>query len=514
MNRIMHLSFEARAEKNPDAVAVVFQRESLTYRELNEKSNQLARRLREHGVGPETVVGLMLERSLEMIIGIFGILKAGGAYLPLSPAHPPQRLKYILEDSGTELVLTQSHLYLRFQETLQKEMWALDDPQLYKGPAGNLSCLNQPSDLVYVIYTSGSTGKPKGVMIEHRALVNRMEWMQKAYPIGPEDTILQKTPYTFDVSVWEMFWWSMVGAKVCMLAPGMEKFPQAIIEATETHQVTVMHFVPSMMNVFLNYLEGADEMHRMASLRRVFVSGEALMSRHVEKFNHLLYSVNGTYLTNLYGPTEATIDVSAFDCPTAEVPEGNVPIGRAIRNIDLFVIDEDGRRLPEGQVGELCITGIGLARGYVNNPSLTAERFVEVEPGIRMYKTGDLALVRPDGNIEYHGRIDHQVKIRGIRIELGEIESCAMACKGVDQCAVIVREKSDTVVKLVAFYEASEDFELKRLKGHLRSHLPDYMVPGTYVRMDALPLTDNGKVDRKALSSWEDEQKTLGGGAF
>ncbi|MBL0388663.1 amino acid adenylation domain-containing protein [Tumebacillus sp. ITR2] len=494
----MHQYLEEQAAKTPDAVAAVFRNESLTYRELNAKANQLAHHLRQQGVRPESVVGLMLDRSLWMIIGIYGILKAGGAYLPLAPSNPVQRLQYIQEDSGVQVVLTESkHL-----GKLTAQMIALDDEDLYTGSEEDLLCVNQPSDLVYVIYTSGSTGKPKGVMIEHGALVNRLEWMQAAYPIGSRDVILQKTPFTFDVSVWEMFWWSMVGAKVCFLAPGMEKFPQAIMEATETQQVTVMHFVPSMLNAFLNYVEGAGEMSRLQSLRLVFASGEALASQHVEKFNELLHHRNGTRLINLYGPTEATIDVSSYDCPTTGVLSGSVPIGKAITNIGLHVLNVQGDLVPDGEVGELVITGIGVARGYLNNPKLTAEKFVDSPLG-RLYKTGDLARVLPDGNIEYHGRIDHQVKIRGLRIELGEIEACALDYEGVDQCAVVVREESETVVKLVACLVTETSFDLKGLRKHLKDRLPDYMLPGAYELYVTLPLTDNGKVDRKALVARE-----------
>lgn len=505
MSLIMHQWLEQQALNTPDAVAVVFKQEVLTYRKLNAKANQLAHRLREQGVGPEQVVGLMLDRSLEMIIGIYGILKAGGAYLPLSPAHPTQRLQYILEDSGTQVVLTQEKVAAKVRGELDATLLVLDDTDMFTGSVDNPVNQNKPTDLVYVIYTSGSTGKPKGVMIEHAALVNRLEWMQDAYPIGPQDVILQKTPFAFDVSVWEMFWWSMVGAKVCFLAQNMEKFPQAIIETTETQGVTVMHFVPSMLNAFLNYLEGADEMKRMASLRLVFASGEALTAQHVEKFNRFLRQTNGTHLSNLYGPTEATIDVTYYDCPAEGVPAGTVPIGKPIRNIGLLVVDEQAQVLPDGEIGELCITGIGVARGYLNNPRLTAERFVEhpTEPGVRMYKTGDLARMLEDGNVEYHGRVDYQVKIRGLRIELGEIEACVLAYEGVDQCAVIVREESETVIKLVACYVAVETLDLAGLKKYLKQQLPDYMIPGAFVKMDDLQLSDNGKVDRKALAAMD-----------
>ena len=274
------------------------------------------------------------------------------------------------------------------------------------------------------------------------------------------------------------------------------------MEATETQQVTVMHFVPSMLNAFLNYVEGAGEMSRLQSLRLVFASGEALASQHVEKFNELLHHRNGTRLINLYGPTEATIDVSSYDCPTTGALSGSVPIGKAITNIGLHVLNEQGHLVPDGEVGELVITGIGVARGYLNNAKLTAEKFVDSPLG-RLYKTGDLARVLSDGNIEYHGRIDHQVKIRGLRIELGEIEACALDYEGVDQCAVVVREESETVVKLVACLVTKTDFDLKGLRKHLKDQLPDYMLPGAYELYVTLPLTDNGKVDRRALVARE-----------
>ncbi|MDA2704725.1 amino acid adenylation domain-containing protein [Bacillus cereus] len=499
MSTCIQKLFEEQVVRTPDEVAVIFKKETLTYKELNEKSNQLARLLREGGVGPDTVVGIMVERSIEMVVGIFGILKAGGAYLPLSPNHPSSRLQFIIEDSGAKLILTQKQILHRFQDSLKADMLALDSIS-YEGKGENLECINKPSDLVYVIYTSGSTGKPKGVMIEHSALINRIEWMQEAYPISSKDTILQKTPYTFDVSVWEMFWWAIVGAKVCILAPGMEKFPQAIIETTESNDVTIMHFVPSMLSAFLHYLDVTGETNRIKSLKQVFVSGEALLSQHVNRFNKLLNFSNGTLLTNLYGPTEATIDVTAYDCPTHEITEGSVPIGRPIKNIEMFVVDKYGNKLPEGHIGELCISGIGLARGYVNRPQLTAEKFVQYSLDTRIYKTGDLALIRSDGNIEFHGRIDFQVKVNGLRIELGEIESCLMSCEGVLQCAVIVRQESEMVVKLIAFYESENDIELERLKKYLRLFLPDYMIPNSFVRVNEMPLTDSGKIDRKALA--------------
>jgi amino acid adenylation domain-containing protein len=360
---------------------------------------------------------------------------------------------------------------------------------------------NTPRDLAYVIFTSGSTGKPKGVMVEHRSLINRLHWMQHAYPIGESDVILQKTPFSFDVSVWELFWWALQGASLCMLVPGGERNPIAIVDAVRKHQVSVMHFVPSMLNVFLEYLDakGADAVRRLASVRRVFASGEALTPSHVRKFNDLLGSKTGARLTNLYGPTEATVDVSYFDCPPHNDID-TVPIGRPIHNTRFYVI-RDGRQTAIGESGELCIAGVGLARGYVNNPPLTDERFTDnpVRPGERIYRTGDIARWLPDGNVEYLGREDHQVKIRGLRIELGEIENTIREYPGIADSVAVVRKYSESVILIVAYLVCRPGVEIEGLKQHLRRHLPDYMVPHHFERIDALPLTPSGKADRKAL---------------
>ena len=299
----------------------------------------------------------------------------------------------------------------------------VEDSSSYIGDGSNIENINKPNDLAYIIYTSGSTGKPKGTMIEHYSVINRLNWMQKMYPLGEHDVILQKTPFTFDVSVWELFWWSFVGAKVCFLIPGGEKDPEEIVRAAQRNKITTMHFVPSMLNVFLDHLEGSSNVDKLSSLSQVFASGEALNVQQAERFNRILNRQFKTKLHNLYGPTEATVDVSYFDCSTGETLE-IIPIGKPIDNISLYVVDKNYGLQPVGVAGELCIAGDGLARGYLNKPELTMEKFVQnpFVPGTRMYRTGDLARWLPDGNIEFLGRIDHQVKIRGFRIELGEIE--------------------------------------------------------------------------------------------
>src|SRR5882672_8541346 len=333
----------------------VFGVPSLTYAQLNDKVNQLAHLLRAEGVRPGDIVALMVERSFAMTIGILGIIKAGAAYLPVPPDNPADRIDYMLKVGGVKVLLVQKKTASRID--FGGLIINLDDLDVYRGSTANPAILNKPQDLAYVIYTSGSTGKPKGVMIEHRSLVNRLHWMQQAYPIDKSDVILQKTPYYFDVSVWELFWWALQGARLCFLMPGGERNPLAIVETIRKHRVTVMHFVPSMLNVFLEYLDGktAAVQTSLASVRQVFASGEALTPSHVKKFNDIWGSKTAARLTNLYGPTEATVDVTFSDCPEHNDFE-TIPIGRPIHNTRLYVI-KDGQQTAIGEPGELCIAG-------------------------------------------------------------------------------------------------------------------------------------------------------------
>ncbi|HEY6122370.1 MAG TPA: amino acid adenylation domain-containing protein [Pyrinomonadaceae bacterium] len=496
---------EAQIARNSIQTAVicdhdtVFCKPLLTYGELNERVNQLAHLLRSEGVGPGLIVGLMVERSFAMMIGILGIIKAGGAYLPVSPANPPERIDFLLKDGGVNILLVHNQTAgkIRFEGLTVN----LDDVNIYRGSTQNPVSINNPRDLAYVIYTSGSTGRPKGVMIEHRSLVNRLHWMQRRYPIGQGDVILQKTPFYFDVSVWELFWWTLYGARLCFLAPGGEWNPLAILRTIQKHHVSVMHFVPSMLSVFLEYLDQKDPrvLQDLASLRRVFASGEILTPNHVRKFNDILGSKTGTRLTNLYGPTEATVDVSYFDCPAHNDLE-KVPIGRPIQNHRLYIIRDD-KHVAIGEAGELCIAGIGLARGYLNNPTLTDERFTNnpVKPGERIYRTGDIARWMSDGNIEYLGREDFQVKIRGLRIELGEIENTIRGYPGISDSVVMVKRYSDNVILIIAYIVCKYELEVEALKHYLARNLPDYMIPNHFEKIHGIPLTPSGKADRKAL---------------
>jgi amino acid adenylation domain-containing protein/non-ribosomal peptide synthase protein (TIGR01720 family)/FkbM family methyltransferase len=389
--------------------------------------------------------------------------------------------------------------------SLSRELILVD---VLNGPGKGVEPVNRPTDLAYVIYTSGSTGSPKGVMIQHRSVVNRLHWMQRAYPLSERDKILHKTPFIFDVSVWEIFWWALGGASVCLLEPGGERLPEAIIEAIAQNKITTMHFVPSMLNAFCDYINSSGEINlrsRLASLRQVFSSGEALSVHLVEQFNRQVNPGNRINLVNLYGPTEAAVDVSYFNCPGAghEMIE-TIPIGKPIDNIHLYVLDRHFNLLPPGIPGELCIAGVGLARGYLNRPELTIEKFVEPR-SYRSYKTyilyttGDLARWMEDGNIEFLGRKDHQVKIRGLRVELGEIETQLLRHLDVKEAVVVARRDIAGDNILCAYIVSSRELAVPEIKEYLAKELPYYIIPPYFVFLDKLPLTPSGKVDLKAL---------------
>ncbi|TVX93691.1 non-ribosomal peptide synthetase [Paenibacillus agilis] len=496
-NITLHEWFERQVEKTPERIAVSYGAEQLTYRELNERANQLAHVLRAMGVGADDLIPIMVDRSVEMMIGLYGILKAGGAYVPISPDFPDDRIQYICSDCQAKLVLVQ-------QTGIPKVAgkWAyiaIDDSQLYVGDGSNLSPINHARHLAYVIYTSGSTGRPKGVMIEHYSVINRLVWMQKQFPITENDIILQKTPFTFDVSVWELFWWSMVGAKVVMLPQGDEKEPARIAATIEQEQINVIHFVPSMLHLFYDYLDTHPSHSSLSSLQFIFTSGEALHKHHVIQFNKLIRAHASTALINLYGPTEATVDVTWYDCSRSDIGD-YVPIGQPIDNTRIYIVDDVGNPVPVGQPGELCIAGDGVARGYLKLNALTAEKFVPdiIHPSSRMYRTGDLAQWMMDGNIRYLGRIDDQVKLRGYRIELGEIQSVLLQFEALKEAVVVLREDGEDRY-LCAYYVAAEQVTSEQIKCYLSERLPIYMVPSYCIELDVMPLTTSGKINRSAL---------------
>ncbi|WP_281887448.1 non-ribosomal peptide synthetase [Paenibacillus sp. YYML68] len=498
----LHQWLEEQAARTPERTAIIFDEAELTYREINERANRLARSLRAKGVAPGEVVAVIAERSFEMVTGIYAILKAGGAYIPVDPHYPDERLRYILEDSGARLALVQE----RFEERLAFpcQIVNLNDEREYAEEVANLELVSRPEDLAYVMYTSGSTGKPKGVMTEHRSIVNRLLWMQDYYPIDETDTILQKTTYTFDISVWELFWWTMAGSKLCLLSVDGEKNPEQILETIARERITTIHFVPSMLQAFLNYTEhfpASSLAKKLASLRQVFATGEPLQPRHVDRFYTTIAAANGARLVNLYGPTEAAVEVSHFECKPG-VSYTSVPIGKPASNTQLYILKEGTTQLqPVGVAGELCIAGVQVARGYLNLPEQNAEKFVDNPfiPGGRMYRTGDLAKWLPDGSVELLGRIDHQVKVRGYRIELGEIESQLLNLESVTGAAVVALEDASGGLQLYAYFVADRKLSSDKLKAALSWVLPSYMVPAAFVQLEHMPLTSNGKINRKAL---------------
>ncbi|MBH2032871.1 MAG: non-ribosomal peptide synthase/polyketide synthase [Pseudomonadales bacterium] len=496
--------FEERVAEHGDATALVFQGQKLSYAELNLRANRLAHHLRAQGVGPEVLVGIACDRSFEMVVGLLAILKAGGAYVPLDPEYPLDRLSYMIDDSGISLLLTQAHLLeqLPTPDTVRTLCLQAEADWLSDLPGTDLNNLAVAENLAYVIYTSGSTGKPKGAGNRHVALHNRLEWMQEAYNLLPTDRVLQKTPFSFDVSVWEFFWPLMKGATLVIAAPGEHRDPQRLAALIVEQAITTLHFVPSMLSAFI----AADEALACTSLTRIICSGEALP---MELQRQTLRALPHTHLYNLYGPTEAAIDVTHWTC--VEEGRDSVPIGRPIANLRTCIFDSELQPLPLGAVGELYLGGVGLARGYHRRGALTAERFV-VDPfgsGERLYRTGDLARYRADGAIDYCGRIDHQVKIRGLRIELGEIEARLQEHADVQE-AVVLALDGPSGKQLVAYVVPQDRTRVgadaerqgawrETLKSHLLASLPDYMVPAQTVLIEQMPLSPNGKLDRKRL---------------
>ena len=488
--------FEATAAAHPDRPALHFEDDTWSYRRLNQQANRFARALRREGVGPGSIVPILVERSPGLLVAILGVLKAGGAYLPIDSSYPRARVDFILADSRASVVVSTT---ARMQSHDGCRILLVDDARYDAETPDDLPSAASPSDLAYVCYTSGSTGAPKGAMIEHGALVNRLEWMQRAYPIGPDDVLLQKTSISFDVSVWELLWWCLSGASLCLAQPGEEKLPERLVECIERYRVTVIHFVPSMLQAFLAYAERREVADRLRSLRRVFASGEALRPDHVDAF-HRAFAGRGTRLTNLYGPTEATIDVTYHDCPDSGAC-ARVPIGRPIDNTWLRVLGPEGKLQPVGAAGELFIGGVGLARGYWNRPKLTEERFVPdpYRGGERLYRTGDHARWLPNGEIEFLGRKDYQVKLRGFRIELGEIEAALRQHAHVRDAAVVLLDADQGTPQLCAHVVLTEGATVDDIRAHLMEQLPAYMVPGWIQPLAELPLGPNGKLDRSAL---------------
>jgi amino acid adenylation domain-containing protein len=497
----LHRLLEKQAALTLDSFALEFDGKKLTYVEVNHRANQLARLLRQKGVGPDVLVGVFAERSFEMVLSLLAVLKAGGAYVPLDPSYPAERLAHMIEDARASLVLAQPHLANQLPKAA-KEVHLLDATwKSYRDESGDdLDDIGTPENLAYVIFTSGSTGRPKGAMNEHRGICNRLMWMQEEYGLTDKDRVLQKTPYSFDVSVWEFFWPLLTGARLVIARPEGHRDSPYLVKLICDSGITTLHFVPSMLRLFLE----EEGLEALTSLRRVFCSGEALPHELQERFFARLPDVE---LHNLYGPTEAAVDVTYWACRRGD-ERLTVPIGRPVANTQIYVLDNRMEPVPVGVAGELYIGGVQVGRGYAGRDDLTAERFVpdpfSSTSGARLYKTGDLARYLPDGAIEYLGRIDHQVKMRGQRIELGEIEATLDQYADVAQSVVTMREDKPGDQHLVAYVVPRRaDLSAKELKEHLSKQLPSYMVPSVFVFLEVLPLTSSGKIDRKRLPAPE-----------
>ena len=491
--------FEAQVRRTPDAVAVEFEDQSLTYQELDQRANQLARHLIKLGVRPETRVALCLERSLEMVVAIYGTVKAGAAYVPLDSDYPAERIAFMLADANAPVILTQESLREKLSRNparlvcLDHRPWPGEE-EVTTAPETGVTAEN----LAYVIYTSGSTGQPKGVMNTHRGIVNYLQWKQETYALTVTDCVLQKTPFSFDVSVWEFFWPLQVGARLVIARPGGHRDSHYLIQTIVRQQITTLHFVPAMLRWFLEVPAAA----QCTSLRRVFCGGESLpWDLHQAFFERF----PGVALFNRYGPTEAAVNCTHWACqPDSQL--GFVPIGRPIANTQIYLLDPTGQPVAAGMAGELYIGGAGVARGYHNRPELTAEKFVadpfRPTPGARLFRTGDRARFLPDGNIEFLGRMDHQIKLRGFRIELGEIETALSTHPLVAANVVLAQTDERPETRLTAFLVLREDtlLSVTTLRNWLGGKLPDHMIPSRFVTLTALPLTPNGKLDRGALA--------------
>jgi amino acid adenylation domain-containing protein len=501
-DRPVHELFEVQVERTPEAVALVFEERHLTYRELNRRSNQLAHYLRKRGVSPEVLVGLCVERSLEMVVGMLAILKAGGAYVPLDPAYPTERLAFMLEDAQVAVLLTRQPLLERLaaQPLPQGQVICLDadGERIAQESDQNPQSHVASEHLAYVIYTSGSTGQPKGAMILHRGLINYLTWCQLAYPVAAGQGTVVHSPIAFDLTVTGLFAPLLQGRRVMLVNEelGMEGLSTAL---NREHDLSLIKITPSHLQLLGQQLSP----EKAAGRTRAFIiGGENLLPEHIGFWRE---HAPETALINEYGPTETVVGCCVYQVADDESPAPSIPIGRPIINTQLYILDERLRPVPIGVMGELYVGGAGVARGYLNRPELTAERFLpdpfSAEPGARMYRTGDRARYFANGNIECRGRADDQVKIRGFRIELGEIESVLSQHPAIRESVVVVREDRPGDRILVAYWVAAEEPATSpaELRSFLKQKLPDYMIPAAFVTLDALPLTANGKVDRRAL---------------
>jgi amino acid adenylation domain-containing protein len=495
--------FEEQVERAPSDVAVCYKGASLSYRELNERANRLAHHLSALGVTTETLCAVYTERSLSMVVALLGIIKAGGAYLPLDPSYPKERLSFMLEDARPKLLLTQEHLLSTLPAHAARAVVLDDVPEDFQAEgAGNPPPVLTGENLLYVIYTSGSTGTPKGVLGLHKGAVNRFRWMWEAYPFAAGEVSCQKTALSFVDSVWELFGPLLQGVRSVIIPDEDVKDARRLIETLAAEKVTRIVLVPSLLRALL---DAAPELGRRLPLLKVCVSsGEALPAELCARFRQ---SVPHATLLNLYGSSEVAADATCYDTRGWDPASSSVPIGTPLPGTTAHVLDENLEPVRTGETGEIYLGGVCLARGYLNRPELTAERFVQdpfaVGTKRRLYKTGDLGRVLPDGNLEFLGRADNPVKIRGFRIELGEIEAALCQHEAVGQSVVVVREDASGNKRLMAYWVAAaaqQTATIRELREFLAGKLPAYMLPSGFVHLASMPLTPNGKIDRLALA--------------
>jgi amino acid adenylation domain-containing protein len=507
----IHQLFEAQVERTPDEIAVIFEGERLTYHELNQRANRLAHYLQRLGVGQDTLVALLAERGISFLISILAVFKAGGAYLPLDPHYPAARLRRLIESSRCSLVLastacapTLAHALTEVPSELCPRSIFFEDLLQVSHSEENLPICNTPRHLAYVIYTSGSTGMPKGAMVEHRGMLNHVYAKIDALDLAATDTVAQTASQCFDISVWQFLAALVVGGRVQIYPDEVAHDPVQLLSQVEQHQVSILETVPSLLRAMLDAHEtDAACGQNLQMLRWLIPTGEALP---VDLCRRWLSIYPHVPLLNAYGPTECSDDVTHH--PIYEAPDetrSSIPIGKAIANMRVYVLDRHLEPLPIGVSGELYVGGIGVGRGYLGDERRTAEAFLPdpfgSERGARLYKTGDLARYLPDGNLEFLGRLDHQVKVRGFRIELGEIEAVLNQHPAVRQAVVVDREDVPGDKRLVAYVVLRQEqrASVNDLQSHVMKHVPTYMIPSAFVLLEVLPLTPNGKVDRKAL---------------
>jgi amino acid adenylation domain-containing protein len=495
----VHEAICRQALRTPNALALRSGDTELTYKELMDRAASVAGRLAADGIGPGSVVALCTQRGADMVVAVLGILLSGAAYLPVDPQYPMHRMRSMLESARAALLLAGSGSPLPEGGLLPIRPLAGDPPAPIGAPAPvdwrrYVSGPAVRDGIGCVIFTSGSTGEPKGVELTHRALANRLTGMLDVHRVGPGDVMLQKTPYTFDVSIWELLLAFTVGASLVVAPPQAHRDPEALVDLIERHGVTMVHFVPSMLELFVT----EPGVERCRSLRMILCGGEAVSPKLV---NTLAATLPDAAVFNMYGPAEATIDVTAWECRRIETGE-RVPIGRPLSNVTAYVVDEEGGLVAVGVAGELLLGGVCLARGYAGRPDLTAERFVETRLAgreERVYHTGDLVRWSAEGFLEYLGRIDTQVKIRGQRVELGEIEATLRRLSAIRNAVVVLRDDKTLVAYVVPEGDPRKDVDERELRARLAEQLPEHMVPARIVALPEIPTNAHGKADRAAL---------------